>query len=75
MLRVGWRWAAVEGSVELAGPDDLLEGVNAERLRVLLRAIYTAAGGVHDDFNVYDKAMAAERRAAVLVTPARIYHS
>lgn len=65
----------MEGSVELAGPDDLLEGVNAERLRVLLRAIYTAAGGVHDDFNVYDKAMAAERRAAVLVTRARIYHS
>ena len=75
VLRAGWRWAAVEGSVELAGPDDFLKGIDAERLRLLLREIYTAAGGVHDDFAAYDKAMAAERRAAVLVTPARIYHS
>ena len=65
----------MEGAVELAGPDDLLEGVDAERLRLLLREIYTAAGGLHDDFDAYDKAMAAERRAAVLVTPARMYHS
>src|SRR5258705_4683384 len=32
VLRAGWRWAAVEGAVELAGPDDVLEGVDAERL-------------------------------------------
>lgn len=75
LLRAGWRWAAVEGPVELAGPDDPLDGIDAERLRLLLREIYTAAGGRHDDLGAYDKAMAAERRVAVLVTPGRLYHS
>ena len=72
VLRVGWRWAAVEGPVEIAGPDDPLEGVGAERLRLLLCEIFTAAGGTHDDFDAYDKAMAAERRAAILVTDPRL---
>ena len=67
MLRAGWRWAAVEEPVELAGPDDPLDGVDAERL--LLREIYTAPGGTHDDFGAYDEAMAADRRVAVPVTP------
>jgi hypothetical protein len=75
VLRAGWQWAAVEGPVELAGPDDPLEGVDGDRLRLLLREIFTAAGGTHDDFLAYDMAMAGERRVAILVTPARIYHS
>lgn len=74
VLRAGWQWAAVEGPVELAGPDDPLDGVDAERLRLLLREIFTAAGGTHEDFDEYDRVMAAERRAAVLVTPAHAYH-
>src|SRR5436190_14225564 len=45
VVRAGWRWAGVEGPVELAGPDDPLDGVDSERLRVLLREIFTAAGG------------------------------
>jgi hypothetical protein len=73
VLRAGWQWSAVEGPVELAGPDDPLPGVDAERLRLLLREIFTAAGGTHDDFAEYDRAMAAERRTAILVTPARLY--
>ncbi len=72
VVRAGWQWAAVEGPVELAGPDDPMPGVDAERLRLLLREIFTAAGGTHDDFDVYDRVMADERRVAVLVTPARI---
>ena len=72
VIRTGWQWAAVEGPVELAGPDDPLPGVDAERLRLLLREIFTAAGGTHDDFDAYDRVMAAERRVAVLVAPARI---
>jgi hypothetical protein len=71
VLRAGWQWSAVEGSVELAGPDDPLPGVDAERLRLLLRDIFTAAGGTHEDFDEYDRTMAAERRAAILLTPAR----
>ncbi len=72
VLRAGWQWAAVEGPVELAGPDDPLPGVDAERLRLLLREIFIAAGGTHDDFDEYDRVMAAERRAAILLTPARL---
>jgi hypothetical protein len=73
VLRAGWQWSAVEGPVELAGPDDPMPGIDAERLRLLLREIFTAAGGTHDDFDAYDAAMAAERRTAILLTPARLY--
>jgi PPOX class probable F420-dependent enzyme len=73
VVRAGWQWASVEGPVDLAGPDDPLSGVDAERLRVLLREIFTAAGGTHDDWPAYDRAMADERRVAVLVTPARTH--
>ena len=74
-LRGGWQWAAVEGPADLIGPDDPAEGVGPERLRLLLREIFTAAGGTHEDFAAYDRAMAAERRAAVLVTPERVFGS
>ncbi len=74
-LRAGWQWAAVEGPADLIGPDDPAEGVGPERLRLLLREIFTAAGGTHEDFAAYDRAMAAERRAAVLVTPERVFGS
>jgi PPOX class probable F420-dependent enzyme len=72
-VRAGWRWAAVEGPVQIAGPDDPIEGIGPERLRLLLREIFTAAGGTHEDFDTYDRVMAEERRAAVLVTPERVF--
>jgi PPOX class probable F420-dependent enzyme len=73
VLRAGWQWAAVEGPAQIVGPDDPVDGVGPERLRLLLREIFTAAGGTHDDFDEYDRVMAAERRAAVLVTPERVF--
>jgi len=73
VIRAGWEWAAAEGTTELAGPDDPMPGVDAERLRLLLREIFTAAGGSHDDWDTYDRVMAKERRAAVLLTPDRVY--
>jgi len=72
VIRAGWEWAAAEGPVELAGPDDPLPGVDGERLRLLLREIFTAAGGSHDDWPAYDRVMAEERRTAVLLKPARV---
>ena len=75
VIRAGWRWAGVEGPVDLAGPDDLLGDIDAEGLRVLLRDIFTAAGGTHDDWDTYDRVMAEERRVAVLVAPERTYGS
>ena len=73
VVRAGWQWAAVEGRVELAGPDDPFPGVDAEGVRLLLRQIFTAAGGTHENWDEYDRVMAAERRVAVLVTPDRTY--
>jgi PPOX class probable F420-dependent enzyme len=75
LWRAGWAWVTVEGSAELCGPDDPLPGVDDERLRLLLREIFAAAGGVHEDLAEYDRVMAAERRVAVLVQPTRIYQN
>jgi PPOX class probable F420-dependent enzyme len=73
VVRAGWAWAAAEGPCTLAGPDDPMPGVDSERLRVLLREVFTAAGGTHDDWDTYDAVMAAEGRAAVLLAPDRVY--
>jgi len=72
VFRAGWEWMAAEGAAELAGPDDDLPGLDREAVRLLLRDIFSAAGGRHDDFDEYDRVMAAERRAAVLVRPTRL---
>jgi PPOX class probable F420-dependent enzyme len=72
-FRSGWEWAAVEGRAELIGPDDPHPDVDAEGLRLLLRQVFAAAGGSHDDWDAYDRAMAEQRRTAVLFTPTRIY--
>lgn len=69
VFRAGWEWVAVSGRVQLAGPDDPMPGLDADGLRQLLRDIYHAAGGVHPDLAEYDRVMAADRRAAVLMTP------
>jgi PPOX class probable F420-dependent enzyme len=73
VVRAGWEWVAAEGPVDLVGPDD--GDMDAERVRLLLREVFTAAGGTHDDWDTYDRVMAEERRTAVLVTPRRAYSS
>lgn len=72
-FRNGWRWATVEGHAELAGPDDPRPWLDAERLRLLRREVFTEAGGEHDDWAEYDRVMAEQRRAAVLIEPDRVY--
>ena len=71
-FRSGWEWVAVEGPAELAGPDDRLDGLPPGDVPGLLRDVFRAAGGTHDDWHEYDRVMAAERRTAVLVHPARL---
>lgn len=71
--RRGWSWATVEGRAELIGPDDPSPGVHAEGLRRLLRDIFAAAGGTHQDWEEYDRTMREQRRTAVLVRPTRVY--
>ncbi|MFD0776539.1 TIGR03618 family F420-dependent PPOX class oxidoreductase [Streptomonospora algeriensis] len=72
VFQPGFHWASVEGTADLVGYDDPCEGVDAEGLRQLLRDVFTAAGGTHEDFDAYDRAMAEQRRSAVLIRPARI---
>lgn len=74
-VRAGWDWVTVEGAAELAGPDDPLDGLGPDGLRLLLRAVFTSAGGSHEDWDTYDRVMAQERRAAVLISPERVYSS
>jgi PPOX class probable F420-dependent enzyme len=73
VVRAGWQWVAVEGLAELIGPDDPHPAMDDERLRLLLREVFTAAGGTHDDWAAYDRTMREERRTAVLVAPTRVY--
>jgi PPOX class probable F420-dependent enzyme len=71
-IRRGWKWRAVTGPAHIIGPDDPHEGIDAERLRLLLRQVFQAAGGTHDDYDEYDRVMVEDRRAAVFVAPDRI---
>lgn len=73
-FRAGWQWATVEGRAELAGPDDTPAWLTGpDQLRRLLREVFTACGGSHDDWDEYDRVMVEQRRTAVLVTPSRVY--
>ena len=72
VFRAGWQWAAIEGRTSLAGPDDPLDGFDSSRIPQLLRDIFAAAGGTHEDWATYDRVMAEERRTAV-VEMERVY--
>ena len=70
-IRRGWTWRSVSGPATIIGPDDDA-GMNADEIRQLVRAVYQAAAGEHDDYDEFDRVMLEDRRAAVLVTPNRI---
>ena len=73
-FRDGWQWASVEGRAELAGPDDRPTWLtSADQLRLLLREVFTACGGTHDNWDEYDRTMVEQGRVAVLVAPTRVY--
>lgn len=73
-FRQGWQWATVEGRALLAGPDDPQPWLrDADSLRLLLREVFTAAGGTHDNWAEYDRVMAEQRRTVVLIEPTRVY--
>ncbi|MFA1543218.1 TIGR03618 family F420-dependent PPOX class oxidoreductase [Actinomadura monticuli] len=75
VARAGWRWAAVEGDAEIIGPDDPHPEADGEALRVLLRDVFRAAGGTHDDWDAYDRVMADERRAGSLICGVLLFSS
>jgi len=69
--RSAWEWQSLEGAAELVGPLEPSHG--AVDIAGLLRTVFRAAGGTHDDWDTYDRVVAEERRTAVLVRPARTY--
>lgn len=76
-FRSGWQWATVEGRAELVGPDDEPEWMSGpdqpDQLRLLLRDVFTACGGTHDNWDEYDRVMVEQHRTAVLIEPTRVY--
>ena len=73
LFRSGWEWVAVEGTADLAGPDDLLAGLQPGDLPTLVRAVYAAAvGGTVEEWAELDSRFAEEGHTAVLVHPSRV---
>ncbi|MDE0169502.1 MAG: pyridoxamine 5'-phosphate oxidase [bacterium] len=72
VFRSGWFWVGVEGTTTIIGPDDPYDGFEPSAVPQLLRDVFTAAGGTHEDWDEYDRVMASERRAAVFIHPTRI---
>ena len=70
--RRGWAWSSVTGPADLIRPEQVPESIDKEQMRLLLREVFHAAGGVHDDLEEYDRAMAQEGRVVVCVTPERV---
>ena len=74
VFRSGWEWVTVEGTAQIAGPDDELDGISKGGVPELLRRVYAAAaGGRPEDWAPLDDVLASERHSAVLVRPTRIY--
>ena len=72
VFRSGWSWIGVEGATIVIGPDDRYEGFDLSAVPQLLRGVFTAAGGTHEDWDEYDRGMVAERNAVVFIHPTRI---
>jgi hypothetical protein len=65
VFRAGFEWAAVSGPVRLVGPDDgAALGLDVP---AIIRSVFVAAGGTHEDWAEFDRVMAADRRCAVFI--------
>lgn len=72
VFKSGWEWVAVDGPVRLVGPADPLEEATTVDVARMLRDVFVAAGGEHEDWDEFDQVMAEEGRTAVYVKPIRI---
>ena len=70
VFKSGFEWAAVAGPVRLIGPEDGTEfGLDVPEV---IRSVFRAAGGTHEDWAEFDRVMAAQRRCAVFVGAAKV---
>jgi hypothetical protein len=72
VFKVAGSWAAVDGRVRLEGPDDPAPAGADRPVLSVIRAVFKAAGGAHDDWDEFDRVMTADRRCAVFVRADRI---
>ncbi len=70
VFKSGFEWVAVSGPVRLIGPDDGAE--LGQDVPATVRSVFRAAGGTHEDWEEFDRVMAADRRCAVFMRAARI---
>ncbi len=70
VFKSGFEWAAVSGPVRLIGPDDGAE--HGLDVPATVRSVFVAAGGTHEDWDEFDRVMAADRRCAVFARAERI---
>lgn len=70
LIKDGFRWVSVEGPVHFIGPDDPHPA--APPVADVIRSVFTVAGGTHDNWDEFDRVMAAERRCAVFISVDRI---
>ena len=71
VVRQSFRWASAEGPVRLLGPDDP-PGPGEADVPSVIRAIFVAAGGTHEDWDEFDRVMRDDRRCAVFVDPVTV---
>ena len=62
-------YTVVSGTAAIHGWDD----TDPEALRVMLREVFSAAGGTHDNWEEYDRVMREERRAVIMVQPETVF--
>jgi hypothetical protein len=72
VFQSGYTWVAVDGPVRIVGPDDPNHSIDSEVFPSLLRRVFLAAGGAHENWTDFDQVMAGERRTAVFVRTDRI---
>ncbi|MFP5023016.1 PPOX class F420-dependent oxidoreductase [Pseudonocardia phyllosphaerae] len=65
----GRAWATAEGPVELAGPDETVDGPAVEALV----AWYRAAAGEHPDWDEYREVMVRDQRVLMTMRVQRVY--
>ena len=73
VFRSGWDWVAVEGDIDLIGPDDRDHLPWPDAVSVFHDIYAAAIGGSPEDWTGRDHAIEEERHAAVLVRPVRVY--